>query len=136
MSLLRLRFAARFASAVLVFASTAVAVAADASFSRGGRFVERGDALYRSICQGCHMPDGRGAQGAGAYPALADDPRLASAEYVASVVLAGRRNMPSFARTLDDAQVAEVTNDLRTRLGHRHDAAITAAQVAALRAPR
>ena len=114
----------------------AVAHASDASFSRSDTFDERsGEAIYRSICQGCHMPDGRGARGAGAYPALASNPRAASADYLAVVVLEGRRNMPAFARTLDDAQVAEVVTFVRTHLGNHYDAAFTAEQVARLRSP-
>ena len=30
-----------------------------------------GEAIYKGVCQGCHMPDAKGAVGAGAYPALA-----------------------------------------------------------------
>ena len=47
----------------------------DAGFSQGKNFEEvSGDELYHAICQGCHMPDAQGAKGAGAYPALANNP--------------------------------------------------------------
>jgi len=107
-------------------------------FSKGqAGFDERdGEALYRSVCQGCHMPDGRGASGAGTYPALASNPKAASADYLALVVLNGRRNMPSFAPSLDDAQVAEVVTYVRTHFGNAYAAPFTAAQVARLRTPR
>jgi mono/diheme cytochrome c family protein len=107
------------------------------AFSAGNRFDQRsGEAIYRSICQGCHMPDGRGASGAGTYPALANNPRTASAPYVIVTVLGGRRDMPSFARGLDDAQIAAVATFVRTRFGNAYPEPVTAAQVAALRASK
>lgn len=94
---------------------------------------QEGPGLYRSICQGCHMPDGRGAQGAGVYPALAGNPRLASAPFVMLTVLNGRKAMPPIGRMLSDAQVAAVTNYVRTQLGQNHPGPVTAADVKALR---
>src|SRR5580700_8800332 len=35
--------------------------------------------IYRTVCQSCHMAAAQGAVGAGAYPALANDPKLAVA---------------------------------------------------------
>lgn len=104
-----------------------------------------GEQVYRQICQGCHMPDGRGATGAGAYPALVGNPRLASARYLAVVVLDGRRNMPAFRRParqefffaptwLSDEQVAGVVNYLRAEFGGITADPITAADIAELRA--
>src|SRR5208283_3524981 len=47
--------------------------------STGRTFTEQsGEAIYHGVCQGCHMSDGRGAVGAGIYPPLAANPRLAS----------------------------------------------------------
>src|SRR5579871_1149384 len=40
-----------------------------------------GSALYEVICQSCHMPGGAGASGAGTYPALAHNTRLAAKAY-------------------------------------------------------
>ena len=38
----------------------------------GGPFPQQGgEAIYKGVCQGCHMPDAKGAVGAGMYPALA-----------------------------------------------------------------
>jgi mono/diheme cytochrome c family protein len=106
-------------------------------FSNGRRFEQRsGEAIYRSICQGCHMPNGQGAEGAGAYPKLANNVRLGGAPYPIIVVLNGRKNMPSFARALDDAQVAAVVGFIRTNLGNNYGDAVTADQVAALRAQK
>ncbi len=120
---------------------TGSAVAADVpSFSKGRGFDARsGEALYRSICQGCHMTDGRGAVGAGRYPSLVADARLATASYPVLMVLNGNGAMPSFAGALDDAQVAAVVGYVRTHFDNRYDDAVAPAQVTALRtrpAPR
>ena len=127
---------ARIGLGVAFAAISTMAVASDDQpvFSSGRGFDQRsGEAIYRAICQGCHMPDGRGATGAAAYPALAGNPRIASAPYVLITVLNGRRNMPSFARGLDDAQVAAVAGFVRTRLGNAYPEPVTPDQVAALR---
>ena len=55
-----------------------------------------GAEIFHGICQGCHMPDAKGAIGAGRYPALAGDPALASKEFMLITLLRGRRNMPAF----------------------------------------
>jgi mono/diheme cytochrome c family protein len=107
-----------------------------------------GQQLFVHICQGCHMPDAGGAQGAGAYPALAGDPRLASSRFMAATVLFGRRNMPSFSSEtrlqgfeamthigLSDAQVADVVNYVRSHFGNHYADLLTAADVAAMHPP-
>ena len=49
-------------------------------FTSPSRFGQQdGQALYNAICAGCHMPDGRGAVGAGAFPALAGNTKLEAA---------------------------------------------------------
>jgi mono/diheme cytochrome c family protein len=103
-------------------------------FSNGNKFEEKtGKALYESICQGCHMPDAKGATGAGTYPALANNPRLASPLYPALKVVQGSRAMPSFGGQLDDAQVVEVVNYVRSHFGNAYVDTLTAAEVKALR---
>jgi len=98
--------------------------------SQGWAFGEKdGAALYGAICAACHMPDGRGATGAGAYPALAGNARLASATYPVLTILRGRKGMPAFRFMLSDEQVAAVTNYVRTNLGNRYTDAVTAADV-------
>lgn len=105
------------------------------AFAPLGHFVESdGAALYRAICQGCHMPDARGARGAGIYPALAANPKLASAAYPALTVLQGRRGMPAFGDSLSDAQIAEVVNYVRSHFDNRYANALSAEEVARLRA--
>lgn len=92
-----------------------------------------GEDLYRSICQGCHMPDAKGARGAGMFPALAGNPKLISAVYPAYVVLNGLHGMPSFAADLDDAQIAAVANYVVTHFGNHAKSLATAASVKAIR---
>lgn len=106
-----------------------------------------GETVFHAICQGCHMPDAKGATGAGSYPALAGNPKLASPQYMAAVVLFGRHDMPSFVvrttthrsffeyATLTDEQVAEVINYVRTHFGNHYTNSITAAEVAAMHPP-
>ena len=79
------------------------------------------------------MPDGRGAAGAAAYPALAGDERLAAAGYPIARVLNGKGAMPPFARTLSNEQVAGVVDFIRTSFGNQYAPAPTATDVAALR---
>jgi mono/diheme cytochrome c family protein len=105
-----------------------------------------GAEVYGHICQGCHMPQGQGAVGAGHYPKLAGDPALASGEYVAATVLGGRNGMPSFgqqsngeevfgAATLSDQQIADVVNYVRSHFGNTYKDKVTVSQVAALPHP-
>jgi mono/diheme cytochrome c family protein len=103
-----------------------------------------GEAIFHSICQGCHMPDAKGATGAGTYPALAGNRKLVSPQFMAAVVLFGRHDMPSFVMkpsgsrsffrdaTLTDEQVAEVVNYVRTHFGNHYTDGLTAADVAAM----
>jgi mono/diheme cytochrome c family protein len=104
-----------------------------------------GEDIYRHICQGCHMADGRGAQGAGTYPALAQNSHLASAQFTAATIYNGRKNMPHFGPQpglgefeefvvvhLDDAEIAAVANYVRSHFGNRYTDQLTAADIAAL----
>ena len=101
-----------------------------------------GKAVFEHICQGCHMPDAKGATGAGSYPALTGNPRLVSAAYMAAVILHGRRDMPSFIQTgdsgplensrLNDTQIADVINYVRTHFGNHYADRITAQEVAGM----
>jgi mono/diheme cytochrome c family protein len=117
---------------------SAQAVAQDAprtfTFSPGYRFTETsGEALYNATCAGCHMPDGKGAQGAGHYPALADNPAVEAAPYVIVNVLHGRKGMPPFGDEMSDDQVAAVVNYTRTHFGNRFAGDVTPGQVRSLR---
>jgi mono/diheme cytochrome c family protein len=98
------------------------------------RFPEQGGAaVYKGVCQGCHMPDGMGATGAATYPALAKNPKLAEAAYPIAMVLGGHGAMPTFKAALDDEQIAQVVGYIRTSFGNAYTGKVTAAQVKALR---
>lgn len=80
-----------------------------------------GEAIYRHVCQGCHMADGRGGTGAGAnIPALANNSHLQSPYYPASIVLHGYGAMPWFSGMLDDSQTADVVNYIRSHFGNKY----------------
>ena len=106
-----------------------------------------GEEIYRRICQGCHMSDGRGAQGAGTYPALAGNAKLASAHFTASTVYHGRHNMPHFGPEpglgefeayvtvhLDDEEIASVVNYVRSHFGNHYTDELTAKDIVVLHA--
>ena len=106
-----------------------------------------GAEIYAQICQGCHMPDGRGASGAGHYPALAGNPALKSAHFMAQTIIEGRRNMPAFGArdagalffsqpALTDEQIAAVINYVRTHFGNHYADAISADEVKKLHISR
>jgi mono/diheme cytochrome c family protein len=92
-----------------------------------------GEAIYKGMCQGCHMPDAKGAVGAGAYPALAKDENLETAAYPVAIVLKGQKAMPFFGMQLDDQQVADVVNYVRTHFGNKYRDKVKAADVKLLR---
>jgi mono/diheme cytochrome c family protein len=123
-----------FAVLSLLTLAAAAAQSANAQEIYAGKFPQQtGEDLFKNICQGCHMPDAKGAIGAGAYPALASNPRLAAAIYPVTVVLNGQRAMPTFGESLDDDQVAAVINYVRTHFGNHYKDAITPAMVKAQR---
>ena len=129
--------------------ATAAAVYADdpQATSKSKLSASQGAEIYSHICQGCHMPSGQGAAGAGAYPKLASNPALASWQYIAVTVLNGRKAMPPFgiapgshsmnsrAVLLSDAQIADVVNHVRSSFGNRYKDKVTAKQVAELPHP-
>jgi mono/diheme cytochrome c family protein len=94
---------------------------------------QTGEGIYKAICQGCHMPDAKGAVGAGSYPALAGNERLQAVAYPLSVVANGQRAMPSFGESLTDSQIVAVVNYVRSHFGNRY---ADAASVAAMKAIR
>lgn len=91
-----------------------------------------GAELYTQACQSCHMPGGKGAKGAGNYPALAGNAKLNSAAYVESMVLFGNGGMPGFGHYLSDEQVASIVDYVRTELNKNTDK-VTPDQVKQLR---
>ncbi|MEA2835968.1 MAG: hypothetical protein QOD89_518, partial [Bradyrhizobium sp.] len=98
------------------------------------RFTEQsGEQLFANVCQGCHMPDAKGAVGAGAYPSLAGNRNLEAAGYPVYVVVRGQRAMPPFGAMMSDDQLAAVVNYLRTHFGNDYPDAVTAEDVKAVR---
>jgi mono/diheme cytochrome c family protein len=91
-----------------------------------------GKDIYEHVCQACHMPDAKGAVGAGAYPALAGNPRLETGLYPVIIMLRGLKSMPSFPE-LDDEQIAAVANYIRTSYGNNFAEPVTVEQVKELR---
>jgi len=133
-----LRFVlATFAFIALVTAARAQDPAAEgAILSPGRQFAEQGGAaIYANVCAACHQPDGKGASGAGAYPALAGDERLASADYALRVLLEGSNGMPPLGRLMSDDQAADVINYIRTHFGNDYRDAVTVAAVKSARPP-
>jgi mono/diheme cytochrome c family protein len=105
-----------------------------APLSPGFRFTEAtGEELFASACQGCHMPDGKGAVGAGTYPSLAQDSNLESGGYPVYVVVRGQRAMPPVGAMMSDAQVAAVVNYIRTHFGNQYRDDVSADDVKRVR---
>ena len=122
------------AAALLLAGASGSALADSAGVIGPGSFPQReGQALYATICQGCHMPDGKGATGAGAYPALAANRNLEGSGYPLYLVLYGQKAMPGFGGFLDDAQVAEIVNYIRTNFGNEYKDQLTAEDVKSAR---
>jgi mono/diheme cytochrome c family protein len=104
------------------------------SLSTGFRFTEQtGEELFASACQGCHMPDGKGAIGAGAYPSLAQNSNLEAGGYPVYVVVRGQRAMPPLGAMMSDIQVATVVNYVRTNFGNTYRDAVSADDVKRIR---
>jgi mono/diheme cytochrome c family protein len=104
------------------------------ALSQGFRFVEMsGEELFASVCRGCHMSDGKGAEGAATYPSLAGNRNLQASGYPITVVVKGQRGMPPFGSLMSDDQVAAVVNYLRTHFGNNYQDAVTAEDVKVVR---
>jgi len=129
--------AAAFAAMLMVAGSDASAQtpglargSVEPTVSAGFRFTEQsGEALYANVCQACHMPDGKGASGAGTYPSLAEDKNLAAAGYPVHVLIHGQRGMPPIGLMMTDEQVAAVVNYVRVHFGNAYPDAVTAEEV-------
>jgi mono/diheme cytochrome c family protein len=110
------------------------APAQGAAMSRGWEFGEQGGVdLFRNVCAACHQPDARGAVGAGAYPPLAANGKLAASDFVLMVLLRGLDGMPPVGEMMSDAQVADVINYVRTHFGNSYSDPVSAADVSVAR---
>lgn len=110
------------------------AVDPDGAFAGRGQFGEpTGEKIFKRVCAACHMPDAKGAVGAGAYPALAGNKKLAVSGYPAFVVVHGLNGMPPIGGMMSDQQVADVVNYVRTHFGNKYKDSLTAADIKPLR---
>src|ERR1041384_4335682 len=118
------------AAVFMSMGALAVEAPRDGSFQSDNRLMERdGEAIFTHVCAACHMPDAKGAVGAGRYPALAQNQKLRAASYPVFMVTNGRAGMPAFSRYLDDDQIANVVNYVRTHFGNTYTDMVTAADV-------
>lgn len=129
----------KFVSLALTFSLSSVfsmaAMAGTPTVSESGNFEQKtGEDIFNSICQGCHMEQGKGANtGAGFYPALAGNPSLTAPAYPIFVLLNGLGGMPSFKEYLSDEQILEVVNYIRSdKLGNSFPTQATMDDVKAL----
>ncbi len=115
--------------------SDADVAALEANFSTSRKVLTQhdGQQIYQATCQGCHMPQGQGANAVGFYPALAGNPKLAAGAYATSIVMTGLHGMPSFADRMDNQQIADVVNYVRSHFGNHYTDAIKPEDVQALR---
>jgi mono/diheme cytochrome c family protein len=117
--------------------NTAKAAPLDDDVALLGGTAPEGAMLYADHCAACHQADGAGGNG---LPALLGNAalRLPVADNAVMAILAGLtpatgQAMPGFAKAMDDAQVAALTNYLFTSLGDA-GVQISPERVAALRA--
>jgi mono/diheme cytochrome c family protein len=132
--------AIRCALLLVAMLTAGIAAAGDAlapaaiPLSRGRLFEEQGGAaLFASVCAGCHQPDASGASGAAAYPALAENGNVASADYMERLLLNGQRGMPPVGQMMSDQQIADVINYVRTHFGNAYGEAVSPEDVEAAR---
>jgi len=123
----------RFLSALAVAAALATPALADEPGPGGTKppVAKTGEEVYRTYCQACHMPDAKGATGAGTFPALAKNPRLGTTGYAAFIVANGRGGMPWFKDALSKEQAQALLGYLRTHFGNNYKEPVTAADVEA-----
>ena len=120
---------------LLVLAGTASADPPAPTFSPGWRFgPTTGEALFANACQACHMSNAQGAVGAGRYPALARNTKLATSGSVLEVVLHGYKAMPAIGELMTDEQVAAVINYVRSHFGNNYTDPVAPSDVKDVRA--
>ncbi|MDG6094736.1 cytochrome c [Acetobacter sp. AN02] len=124
------RFMFLAVSGLMTAASPALADTASSLAGSVGN-LKTGAEVYQHVCQGCHMPDGKGAMGAGAgFPAFAGNEKLQSPEFAVYTILNGHGGMPWFSGLLTDSQVADVVNYIRSHFGNHFSGEVKPADVA------
>ena len=90
-----------------------------------------GKAVFAANCAACHQASGAGIPGA--FPALKGNRFVqGDAGAVITTVLMGRGGMPTFAESIDDAQLAQVISYVRQAWGNQAPA-VSAQEVQAVR---
>ena len=129
-------------AAAAIFSMAAMAAArADTAQDMGAGAMNRnapytfqgGEAVFKNVCQGCHMANAQGAVGAGMYPALAKNAKLEVAGYPMAVIVHGQKAMPPFGGLLSDQQIADVVNYVRSHFGNSYKDKVTPEDVKAQR---
>jgi len=93
-----------------------------------------GEAIYKGICQDCHMPNAKGGKvGPIGYPGLASNPNLEIPGYPVSVIVHGQKAMPAFGQSFTDQQVADVVNYIRSHFGNNYKDTVAPDDVKAAR---
>ena len=92
-----------------------------------------GESLFKSVCAACHMPNAMGGSGAGFYPALDKNDKLAVSAYPVMMVMNGKGGMPAFGEDMTDAQVAAVVTYVRTHFGNSYTDAVSLDEVKQVR---
>lgn len=104
------------------------------AMDRGSKIpYQGGEAIFKGVCQGCHMPDAKGVVGAGAYPALAHNPKLETAGYAIAVVVNGQKAMPALGSMMTDRQIADVVNYIRSNFNNSYRDKVAPADVKLVR---
>lgn len=110
---LRVRRLVRWLPALTVVGAVAltpltVSGAADTGDLPDDDTLANGSAVYTAVCSGCHQPGGVGL--AGTFPPLIDNPNVADAEYVESVIRNGRDGVITVnGETYDSVMPAQST---------------------------
>jgi enamine deaminase RidA (YjgF/YER057c/UK114 family) len=126
----------KFLTALSIGAMTAFSAHAQTStpateaFNAGGYVTTDGEQIYQTFCAGCHMPNGEGAEGAGVYPALANNPNLEFSSYATYLVINGQGGMPALGQHLDNEQIVNLMTYLQTNLGNDYEPDATIEMVA------
>src|SRR5258707_14466731 len=96
-------------------AQSAAPPASRPTLSTGFRFIENsGEELFANVCRGCHMPDGKGAVGAGTYPSLVANKTLQAGGHPVGLVVHGQHAKPPFGAVMDRRPVGPVGDYLPT----------------------
>ncbi|APD09215.1 MULTISPECIES: c-type cytochrome [Thermus] len=78
--------------------------------------MEKGKAIYESLCAACHQANGQGMPPA--FPALAGNPNLKDAQLILNVVKNGRGAMPAVGANFSEEELKAVATYIRNSFGN------------------